>query len=56
MLPQLLASSLHKQLDRAQACWVQDQAGGRGGVAMPDALERKYPRAGSSWPIVPSRH
>ena len=29
--------------------WSRDQADGRGGVAMPDALERKYPRAGSSW-------
>lgn len=50
MLPQSLASSLRQQLDRARAYWQQDQAGGRGGVAMPDALERKYPRAGSSWP------
>ncbi|EFO3534880.1 integrase, partial [Escherichia coli] len=26
------------------------QAEGRSGVALPDALERKYPRAGHSWP------
>jgi integrase len=29
---------------------AKDQAEGRGGVEMPDALERKYPRAGCSWP------
>ena len=27
-----------------------DRAEGRSGVALPDALERKYPRAGHSWP------
>ena len=30
--------------------WLKDQAEGRSGVALPDALERKYPRAGHSWP------
>lgn len=49
MLPRSLASPLREQLDRARACWERDQAEGKGGVAMPDALERKYPRAGSSW-------
>jgi integron integrase len=49
MLPQSLALSLREQLTRAHAYWELDQAQGRGGVAMPDALERKYPRAGSSW-------
>ncbi|MGS1955945.1 phage integrase N-terminal SAM-like domain-containing protein (plasmid) [Escherichia coli] len=36
----------------AVACtaWrLKDQAEGRSGVALPDALERKYPRAGHSW-------
>ncbi|MRE68021.1 tyrosine-type recombinase/integrase, partial [Escherichia coli] len=28
----------------------KDRAEGRSGVALPDALERKYPRAGHSWP------
>lgn len=50
MLPQSLASSLRELLGRARAYRDQDRADGRGGVAMPDALERKYPRAGSSWP------
>ena len=32
------------------AWWLKDQAEGRSGVALPDALERKYPRAGHSPP------
>ena len=50
MLPQSQIPALHEQLARARALWAQDQAMGTGGVQMPDALERKYPRAGASWP------
>ncbi len=50
MLPQSLVQPLRSQLAHARQLWLQDQAQGRGGVAMPDALERKYPRAGASWP------
>ncbi|VCV93349.1 Tyrosine recombinase XerD [Klebsiella pneumoniae] len=46
MLPESLAPSLREQLSRARAWWLKDQAEGRSGVALPDALERKYPRAG----------
>ena len=49
MLPQSLVPSLREQLAKARVLWSADQAEGRGGVAMPDALERKYPRAGASW-------
>ena len=49
MLPEL-GTSLREQLSRALAWWLKDQAEGRSGVALPDALERKYPRAGHSWP------
>ncbi len=49
MLPESLAPSLREQLSRARAWWLKDQAEGRSGVALPDALERKYPRAGHSW-------
>jgi integron integrase len=49
MLPQRLVPSLREQLARAHVLWAKDQADGRGGVEMPDALERKYPRAGASW-------
>ena len=50
MLPQSLVSALHEQLSRARRLWLADQAHGKGGVEMPYALERKYPRAGASWP------
>ena len=49
MLPQRLVPGLRAQLARARMLWSADQDTGRGGVAMPDALERKYPRAGTSW-------
>lgn len=49
MLPQRLVPALREQLARAHALWLQDQSEGRAGVEMPDALERKYPRAGATW-------
>jgi len=49
MLPQRLATGLGEQLSRSRVLWGADQKAGRGGVAMPDALDRKYPRAGTSW-------
>ena len=50
MLPESLAPDLREQLARARAWWLKDRAEGCGGVALPDAQERKYPRAGHSWP------
>lgn len=41
MLPQRLAAPLREQLVRARSLWAADEAAGRGGVAMPNALERK---------------
>ncbi len=52
MLPESLAPSLREQLSRARAWWLKDQAEGRSGVALPDALERKYPRAGAFLAVV----
>lgn len=49
MLPASLTHALQAQMTRAHALWRADQAAGMGGVALPDALERKYPRAGHSW-------
>jgi integron integrase len=49
MLPAALASALQQQVDRARLLWQADQRDGRGGVQMPDALDRKYPRAGHAW-------
>ena len=49
MLPAKLVDSLQAQLRRANSFWARDRAVGRPGVFMPDALDRKYPRAGQSW-------
>ena len=50
MLPQSLAQPLRDQLGRAKLLWAADAAQQRGGVELPHALERKYSRAGLSWP------
>jgi integron integrase len=49
MLPASLVPKLKLQLDAARHLWREDRASGQGGVSMPDALDRKYPRAGHSW-------
>ncbi len=49
MLPESLAHGLREQVARARAWWLQDHADSRSGLALPDALEQKYPRAGHSW-------
>ena len=49
MLPASLAPALREQLARARIFWADDRQAGRAGVFMPDALDRKYPRAGASW-------
>ena len=48
MLPESLVPALREQMAKARILWAADHADGRGGVSLPDALERKYPRAGSS--------
>ncbi len=49
MLPASLAPALREQMARARLLWAGDREAGHAGVHMPDALERKYPRAGSTW-------
>jgi integron integrase len=49
MLPAALASALQQQVDRARLLWQADQRQGRAGVQLPDALDRKVPRAGQAW-------
>ena len=49
MLPATLVESLRNQLSCARVLWEDDRRSGGAGVHMPDALERKYPRAGASW-------
>ncbi|MBQ0943984.1 integron integrase [Ideonella sp. 4Y16] len=49
MLPASLAAALREQLAQARALWADDAAHDRGGVELPHALARKYPRAPQSW-------
>ena len=49
MLPRSLQPALREQIRRARLLWDADQAAGRGGVHVPHALDRKYPRASQSW-------
>jgi integron integrase len=49
MLPQSLHAELRAQLARGRTVWAADVEANQSGVEMPDALERKYPRAGQSW-------
>lgn len=47
--PQRLVAGLREQLGRPRLLWQAGQDSGHGGVFIPDALKRKYPRAGHSW-------
>jgi integron integrase len=49
MLPAPLADPLRAQLAHSRSIWAADRAGRIAGVWLPDALARKYPRAGESW-------
>jgi integron integrase len=49
MLPKVLREPLLSHLERVAALWESDRAAGVPGVAMPDALDRKYPQAGKEW-------
>ena len=48
-LPRALVPDLREQLRRAQLLHERDLADGWGAVELPDALERKYPRAPCEW-------
>jgi integron integrase len=49
MLPAAIMTPLREQLARSRILWASDREAGVPGVAMPDALARKYPRAAESW-------
>ncbi|HKR36742.1 MAG TPA: integron integrase [Steroidobacteraceae bacterium] len=49
MLPATLAEPLQRQLADSRSIWAADRAGRIAGVWLPEALARKYPRAGESW-------
>jgi integron integrase len=50
MLPVALAEPMRLQTAHARAVWEHDREAARPGVQMPDALARKWPQAGASWP------
>lgn len=49
MLPRSLATRLRQQLGSARSVWEQDRQAQRNGVQTPHALEKKYPKVGSTW-------
>lgn len=59
MLPDALRPVLRQRLQSARLVWEADRQANAPGIWMPDALARKYPRAGSSWPwfwVWPADH
>lgn len=49
MLPSTLRDDLRAQVATARAVWAADRAAGRPGVWIPEALARKFPRAGQQF-------
>jgi integron integrase len=49
MLPERLRAPLREHLARVRRLHEADVAAGRGSVALPDAIARKYPRAPREW-------
>jgi len=57
-LPEVVLPELGRHLERLRALHAEDQAAGLAGVWLPEALGRKYPRAGQEWSwqwVWPSR-
>lgn len=50
ILPQSLISEIQQQLTHARRLFDLDRSLDKPGVFLPDAIERKYPNAGTSWP------
>jgi integron integrase len=58
VLPEKLVEGLRAHRDRVRGLYEADRAEGLAGVWLPEALERKYPGAGTSWEwhwLFPSR-
>lgn len=49
MLPRAVIPALRAQLQYSRSLWAADRAAGRPGVALPNALDVKYPKAGQTW-------
>lgn len=59
MLPIVLVTPLREQIEWARRVYDDDRSTGRSGVMLPDALERKYPKAATQWGwfwVFPSDH
>ncbi len=59
VVPEKLVESLRAHRDRLRALYDADRANGMAGVWLPEALERKYPGAGTDWAwfwFFPSRN
>ncbi len=58
VLPESLRLALAAQVKRNRVLWQADRQAGVPGVALPDAVARKYPSAGEKWPwfwLFPAR-
>ncbi len=58
ILPESLKDDLIRHLDRVRETYEKDRQANIPGVALPNALERKYPNAGKEWKwfwVFPSR-
>src|SRR5207244_1264369 len=58
VLPEKLVERFRAHRDRVRELYEQDRKTQRPGVWLPEALERKYPKAGESWEwhwLFPSR-
>jgi integron integrase len=59
MLPKALYKPLQAHLINVRRIWEKDLSEGHGRVLLPDALERKYPRAATEWRwqwVFPQQH
>jgi len=50
MLPEALVEEMAGQLKRVRGLWQEDRRAGVAGVRLPEAVVRKYPKAGVEWP------
>jgi hypothetical protein len=58
VLPDGIRADLHRHLDEVRQLHEADLSAGEGRVPLPDALDRKYPGAGATWPwqfVFPAR-
>ena len=49
LFPETMCDPLEKHLERLKALFEEDRLNGTAGVFLPEALSRKYPKAGEKW-------